>query len=381
MSGKYIKNRSVITRFFLGLICAFIIGEICIRVLPHVRVSTVAWVPNSAMGALLKPCQRARFAGKEFNNIVFINTHGQHDYEHGYEKEKNVFRILILGDSMIEGLQVNKDNLVASVLSGQLNSKRNSANGSYEVIALARSGWGTAQQLKYFKEVGLKYKPDLVILCLYPANDFFNSCKQLTKDEFLPYYTIDKYGKLAAVPSGTDKGKGTFLYRVYKKSQLLCFLRQNISRLARRVKDVNKIPKYFGIFLVKKNMVWMKAVYVTLACLKELDSVCRGNAIQFLCVSLPMKPLAEMNTGLYYQRYRSMAEEDYDFCYPYTAINKFCDQNSILNVSMLESFQADFTNTKRSAYFQHEAHWNEYGHYLAASMLYEYLKNNSMLHF
>jgi hypothetical protein len=86
----------------VGTVAALLAGELLVRVLPHLRVSTVMWAPDDTMGAVLKPRQKARFSSREFSNKVIINGRGQHDYEHSFQKPEAVFRIPAICDSYVE---------------------------------------------------------------------------------------------------------------------------------------------------------------------------------------------------------------------------------------------------------------------------------------
>ena len=108
----------------------------------------------------------------EYDQDIRINSLGLRSPETiGYSKPADVFRVLVLGDSYVEALHVP---LAASF--PQLLGKHLTAGGQrVEVINAGVSGWGTDQQLLWLRSEGVKYQPDLVLLAVYPGNDFMNN--------------------------------------------------------------------------------------------------------------------------------------------------------------------------------------------------------------
>jgi hypothetical protein len=95
---------------------------------------------------------------KAFDNKT-LNTNskglrGKKDFP--YTKDKEKLRILILGDSFTFGDEVSDDETYASYLQEML--------PHVEVINMGVHGYGHDQMLLLFKEEGVKYDPDIVIL-------------------------------------------------------------------------------------------------------------------------------------------------------------------------------------------------------------------------
>ncbi len=374
------KLRRILCAISVGVVAAFFIGEFIVRLTPHMRVSTVMWAPDEAMGAVLRPNQKARFSAREFDNVVVINSHGQHDYEQSFEKAKDVFRILVLGDSFVEGLHVGRDELFFSRLCERLNNGRGADQVKYEFIALARSGWGTAQQLKALEVSGIRYKPDLVMLCFVPANDFFNSYRPLMGNVFRPYYVLAEQGQLELQAAQCDTSRDSMVYKLYKKSQLICCLKQSLGMLRFQLKHASSVPPQFGIYQVGKSEDWQRAIKTTLACIKKMNDICEDTNTKFFCVSLTTKYLVEqIDIARYHELYPAMAGHKYNFDHPYDLLEDFHKNNSIPYASMLKYFQDDYLNTERKSHFEEDGHWNEYGHNLAADFLFEYFKNHEAL--
>lgn len=101
-------------------------------------------------------------------NKFGANSQGYMDYEYSYGKDEGTFRIIVIGDSVAQGQEVELEESFPKVLERKLNNDR--GGRKYEVIVLARTGYSTIQQLVLLKKEAFKYSPDL-ILWSYSLND------------------------------------------------------------------------------------------------------------------------------------------------------------------------------------------------------------------
>jgi hypothetical protein len=93
-----------------------------------------------------------------------INSMGYRDGEFRKEK-KDRKRILFLGDSFVMGMNVKPQETLPKLLEKKLGS-------GYEVFNMGSVGFGPDQELLALERDGLKLDPNMVVLGLYPANDF-----------------------------------------------------------------------------------------------------------------------------------------------------------------------------------------------------------------
>src|SRR6185295_8040385 len=79
------------------------------------------WEPDPVLGARLTPGKRGWWTQeeREFLTPVQINSLGRRDAERGYERKTAVSRILVLGDSFVEALQVPFEEAFPHRLEGQ----------------------------------------------------------------------------------------------------------------------------------------------------------------------------------------------------------------------------------------------------------------------
>jgi hypothetical protein len=110
-----------------------------------------------------------------FGQDVRFNSLGMRDVEHATGKEPGTFRILLLGDSFLEALQVGLDDSFPRLLEKTLNGM---TGQRIEVINCAVGGWGTDSQLEYLSRYGLSLKPDLIVVAMTLHNDVSDNLEE-----------------------------------------------------------------------------------------------------------------------------------------------------------------------------------------------------------
>jgi hypothetical protein len=92
-------------------------------------------------------------------------------------KAPDVYRVLVLGDSFMAGMQVGDNEIFASVLAESLAAK--GMQRRVEVINFGVPSYGTDQEYLSLREFGLAYRPDLVLLAFYGQNDVSDNYSKL----------------------------------------------------------------------------------------------------------------------------------------------------------------------------------------------------------
>lgn len=133
-------------------------------------------VPHPTLGWVLEPDVSYTNAAGALEVPVSYNSRGWRDFEHGAESAPGVERIVVLGDSFMEGYSVHMDDLFAR----QLEQRLAAAGRSVEVVNLAVGGFGTLQELLAFQQEGVRYRPDTVLLA-FSENDLSNNLQALER--------------------------------------------------------------------------------------------------------------------------------------------------------------------------------------------------------
>ena len=125
--------------------------------------------------------------GRESVTHIRTNSLGFRDSEVQIPKPENVFRILVLGDSMAFGIGVEEKEAFPKVLEEMLNDNAKAGGVRFEVLNAGVPGYGTAQELLQYQLCGRQLNPDLVILAFVVTNDLLDN---LCIDQILPDRTF-----------------------------------------------------------------------------------------------------------------------------------------------------------------------------------------------
>jgi len=162
----------------IALALAFCVAEVLTRLLA--REKTILF-PRYHTGASYGPYQLRRLRPKTTFRHTSIdgswtfttNAQGFRDTrDWSTERTPGVGRVLVLGDSHTQGFECRQGHTFSAVLERKLNAIGRSA----EVFNCGISGFGTAEQLAFLENEGLKYKPDAVVLGWF-ANDLDDNVK------------------------------------------------------------------------------------------------------------------------------------------------------------------------------------------------------------
>ena len=134
----------------------------------------------------------------EYFARVRFNRLGLRDPRDSYAKPPGTFRILLLGDSFTEAVQVEQRETTAAVLEARLRAARPGLN--VEVINAGVAGWGTGIEGLYLDNEGYRFEPDLVLVGFFVGNDLHDNYYklQLAGDDLdlavKPYFGLGRDG-------------------------------------------------------------------------------------------------------------------------------------------------------------------------------------------
>ncbi len=203
----------------LSILIIFCSGEVMLRLFGYygeasLRISNAYPVDDPIINYRYKP-------GSVYSigNIKYkINSNGLRDNNHHFQKANNVYRIMMLGDSVAEGYGVNFEETVGNQLEKMMNYRIMSRK--VEVVNIAMSGLNTYQEAHLLQTIGIKYAPDLIILC-YVMNDAGESIR-FKKNE-----KRKKYSKINLVNLRIPIS----IKHTLKKSALIYFIKNKIDAL------------------------------------------------------------------------------------------------------------------------------------------------------
>jgi hypothetical protein len=306
---------------------------------------------------------------------IKINSDGFKDNEYSWVKGSNVFRIMILGDSVAVGFRLNASDRYSEYLEEMLNSNPRTKT-KYEVINAAVWGYDTRQEVGLLRRKGLKYNPDLVILAYY-LND------PAIYTEGMNYFQIMKYCNKQYIPIESGKaGRRIRLYRKYgwmiNKSELLTYL------LREYALEDEILKTYENVFTDKrtfeKALKWDVNWFRKFVCLhyndrfwnpvrdefKKLGNLSNNHDFK---VILLINPKVERKDVLW---------ENYPLTPIHMKVMKEAESNNFYTHDLLDDFKK-FPVNLISLELKDPHHYSALGHRVAAVSLYNYLIENKLI--
>ena len=143
----------VVLLILSSLVMIFALLELAVRLVEHDNIVN-KYVPDRTLGHKRQPGSQGIYKTREFRHDIKFNAGGWYDTEHAVIKPKDVFRIIVLGDSYVEGIQVSLEQTISRRLERLLN-RHFKGTTRYEVINMGVSGYGTTQEFLLLKDIGL----------------------------------------------------------------------------------------------------------------------------------------------------------------------------------------------------------------------------------
>lgn len=145
----------------------------------------------------LLPGVEHRAVTRDFDTRFRSNSLGFNDREHERAKPDGRMRVLLLGDSVVEAVQVRPEQHL-----GRLVEERAAREGrDVEVIAMGISGQGESHQLANYLALGRALQPD-VVASFFCANDLWNNVAPEPGNGGRPIYLWNGDGELVSSLAG-----------------------------------------------------------------------------------------------------------------------------------------------------------------------------------
>jgi hypothetical protein len=350
---KLLKGLSTI---LLGILTAIVILEIGIRLFMPQPLTPVVAQPDLFTAYRLKENISGFYDYPEFYHTVRTNTYGLRDNEFPKQKPPGTVRILVLGDSFTYGWGVPLEQTYAKILEKHLKEE----GWPVQIINTGVGGWGTAHELAYLEQYGLEFSPNLVLIGLTSWDDEDSLASGL--------YSL-QHGKLVKNPPQEHRGY---------------YLFSNLKTVA------DSIPIY--PFLAQRSHLinWFRRILVVIA-EKQALTEARNNPGNDGSIAQIGSSQQDYKTLLFeslLKRLQTVSEQagaDLVLVFiPTTstrhlALNDFCVENEIHCLDLSNTFQQQGNNWQEIYYYPIDGHWNEQGHRLAASAIYDFLEVNELL--
>lgn len=369
-----------------GVMVALLLLEIFSRMLPPpYDYSEGAYICSNELGWRGKPDYVETNNTEGYVHQITHNRAGMHDTDHPFAKPENTFRILVLGDSFTQAVQVRESETTHQVLEDLLN--RPNQTKKFEVISAAVTGWSTGQQLIYYRNEGRLYQPNLVFLMVYLGNDVIGNLpgegRTLAgRNCYSPYFVVCE-GQFDMTPwlyaPGIEPAPGacsplkklltTILGKTYQYSRLYA----QIEPLFPDRHYSSQTP-YYPLYLPEENSTFDYAWEVTVATINQLHKEVKSDGAELVVVLIsPADVIAysQMNASeleVIYQKVPDLRQAQLDL--PHRKLSERLLSTGIIVLDLQPFFIQHLKDTGESLYFPQDKHWNVEGNQFVAEILF-----------
>lgn len=352
--------------FLLVIILFLIASEVSIRIfIPQrgkraSRLATFpkgAFIPDEKFGLKFSPNFSGKINKDEFNMSFRINSLGLRDKDYG-PKQKDVFRIFCLGDSMVFGYGVNQEESLSRYLCVDL---QDILKRKIEVINGGIPGYDIDRYPLVLKDIGLKYQPDILILFFTVINDF-GEIQRKGQGLIIDNRISDKFNLRAII--------GKWKVYLYKHSHLYAWIKGRLDRASSLSLFLIKmgVRNAGDIYLREySNSMQAKVERAKLA-FEEIKEIAKQNNFDLLVVSIPDRIQLVNNLRLN-QKY-------WDIDKPNKVLNQLTQDLSLKYFDLLPLFRA---NNGERFYYKIDGHLNKEGHCQLAVLVANYLVDKHLI--
>ena len=288
---------------------------------------------------------------------VSFNSAGMRDVEHSVEKAPGVFRVLVLGDSFIEALQVPFEESFTSLLQRELAGR---TLGPVEVINASVSGWGTDDELKYLTSYGRRFRPDLIIVAMTLYNDISDNLRErfhtvrdgtlvestATRASFLEYKIIELKGFLA--------------------SRLQTYQLLIRARRARETRaEAQRLSTHVSSLFVHPDQRMSRGLELTRLLLERIRVVASEDVGR---VGLVLIPLGVQLSDRQFAEFVG-ATQGSQIDRPQRELRRIGERAGIEVIDLLPGFREWAASGGAALYLSRDGHWDRPGHRLAARIV------------
>ena len=326
-----------------------------------VRIFTKPVYPILRTDKKVGTIHQKNFQGRIWNdeskswNYIKTNSLGYIGDEISEEKPDNTIRIVLLGDSMTEALQVDYYNNFASKLNAALNISVEAAQKQFEILNFGVGGSGTFLQYQTYKHNVIPLNPEAVFVIFH--NDYSDN---LNKSNF----DLENYAQA--------KSRRIWLKKFLLKFQLPKFAFTKLQHNFVFLKILDKLGLYeFSQNLEDYNRgldVFKSENYYeyTFSIIKKLKELCQDQGTKFSIIIMPKEFDYQIKEG-----WKSVDR--------ITKIVEFLEQEQIEYLNPSESLyelRKEYSARECFNFGCGTGHLTELGHQEFAKILYQYIIKN-----
>lgn len=234
---------AIISLFFAEVILRILMPELGSDIYPTGRKKDSIWIFPEDVGYVRKPYAVLSTRCGLKSCTEFCNSKGFRGKDYTIPKPKNLFRIVAIGDSVVEAFGVHLAQTWEQLLQKQMNEYFFSIGSSKrcEVINLGVGGYVSWQAVAQFKKLGVTYQPDLVLV-MVGVNDLLYSSRADWKQRVTLKDLFQEKPVSSSLSPDTKKSFWYILRRQILRYSYLCRLfRESFIRLKNNIWTMPRI--------------------------------------------------------------------------------------------------------------------------------------------
>jgi hypothetical protein len=343
------------------------------------------------------PGARGEYRTEEYDVALTYNSHGIRGPERAYAKPPGTYRVVLLGDSFLEGYSVNREERVAEVLERLLNAHDSSRRA--EVIALGTAGYSTDQELLWMESEGLRYRPDAVVL-LFCENDVWYNAQARYWRGGKPLFRIQGDSlvltNVPVPPPMPEARRGWSLHKFLEQNSKLYWIvagfvknhprlhalviRAGLAKvppeMVLEAGDRLPVPEEFAVYRTRSTPEVDRAWKTTELLMRRMRRRVEESGAAFISFLIPSRgDIYTQETAV--RADGGKAAEGWDPKAVARMFHSICVREQIRCVDPTGRFRqaaVDLSRRGERLYYKYDWHWNANGHRLAAEILAEQLQ-------
>jgi len=345
------------------------------------------------------PNERRVHKTHEYESVEETNSQALRGPEIPIERTPGRPRVLMLGDSFLEGVAVREDKLVSTVVQRSLS---NAVGAEVEVVNGGTVGYSTDQELLFYRLQGRAYSPDVTVLLFYVNDVWFNAQPRYWRGE-KPQFVMDD-GELRLTNTPVPKRSRDYLFavaggsgvrRAFRRADAWLGLRSAFYRLGRKaalsVPFIRRAAISSGFGDVPgERKPWRReptpqleeALQMTAAILMQLRDEVESDGSRFVIYHVPSRAAIYPEDWREISRASAMSDAEWNPEQDGLWLREFCRLSDLDCIVDFESFRAEagtLDEQDTALYFAQDTHWTARGHALAGRLIAERLIDGGLL--
>ena len=302
----------------------------------------------------------------EFEAHFDFNRFVSHDIEYG-PKPTGTRRVLLLGDSFVQGLSVEIPETLPRQLFDQLERR---APGVYDVVALAGAGFGPREERNLLARHGGELEPDFVINVFFGENDVIVGSPELVRE---------RRAQLQALARETEPN----MFRIHADDARVFFVRtSHLNRwishrltLANLRREREEIPTDYAVWNTAPSTAWEEAWSALASHYLATRQLAASLGADYGVVAATSVWSIRGEAGLeeLMAVYPSMRNHSWDLDLAEERLATWCRENEIPFLALLAEFRRESPESWRRFHWRYDGHWNAAGNTFAGSRIAEFI--------